>query len=176
MQAREKGGPFTSLFELCERIDLRGVNKRVLESLIQAGAMDSLPGHRAQLMAAVPRAMEYAQGVQRDRERGQTSLFQVGQTSAIPHPQLPNVPEWHINELLAREKALLGNLEERFNVGLVFPGTNQVRSDPRAEQQVERTDQDRLSSSCFTGQDVESVLKLNLDMVDDRQIRYFQEP
>lgn len=111
VDAREKGDPFISLFDLCERVDLRVVNKRVLESLIQAGAMDSLEGNRAQLMAAVARAMDYAQGIQKDRERGQTSLFErrdVGSSLGISHPQLPNLPEWHINELLAREKALLG--------------------------------------------------------------------
>jgi DNA polymerase-3 subunit alpha len=109
--AREEGGPFTSLFTLCERIDLRGVNKRVLESLVQAGAMDSVEGNRAQLMAAVPKAMDYAQGIQKDRERGQTSLFERQEQESpmsISCPQLPNFPEWHINELLAREKTLLG--------------------------------------------------------------------
>ncbi len=109
--ARESGQAFTSLFELCERIDLRWVNKRVLESLVQAGALDSLDGHRAQKMAAIPKAMEYAQSLQQDRERGQTSLFSPkGEEGALEtsRPQLPNVPEWHINELLAREKALLG--------------------------------------------------------------------
>jgi DNA polymerase-3 subunit alpha len=109
--AREKGGPFTSLFDLCERVDLRVVNKRVLESLIQAGTLDSLEGNRAQLMAIVSPALEYAQGIQKDRERGQTSLFEkpeMGGALATSHAQLPELPEWHINELLAREKALLG--------------------------------------------------------------------
>jgi DNA polymerase-3 subunit alpha len=109
--ARGEGGAFTNLFDFCDRVDLRVVNKRVLESLIQAGALDCLEGNRAQLMSAVSPAIDYAQGRQRDRERGQTLLFE-GQEAvsplASPHPQLPNLPEWHINELLAREKALLG--------------------------------------------------------------------
>lgn len=111
VEAREGGNPFTSLFDLCQRVDLRAVNKRVLESLIQAGAMDSLAGNRAQLLAGVAPAIEYAQGIQKDRERGQTSLFEKGEvddSSVRTHLQLPNLPEWHINELLAREKALLG--------------------------------------------------------------------
>ena len=111
VEAREAGGPFTSLFDLCQRVDLRAVNKRVLESLIQAGAMDSLEGNRAQLLAGVAPAIEYAQGIQKDRERGQTSLFEraeVDHSSIITHLQLPDLPEWHVNELLAREKALLG--------------------------------------------------------------------
>ncbi len=108
---RESGQRFTNLFDLCERVDLRWVNKRVLESFVQAGALDSLEGYRAQKMALVPKAMEYAQSLQQDRERGQTSLFSTrGGSDALktPRPQLPNIPEWHINELLAREKALLG--------------------------------------------------------------------
>jgi DNA polymerase-3 subunit alpha len=109
--ARRSEKPFTNLFDLCERVDLRWVNKRVLESLAQAGALDSLEGHRAQKMAMVPKAMEYAQSLQQDRERGQTSLFSTrGGSGALktPRPPLINLPEWHINELLAREKALLG--------------------------------------------------------------------
>ena len=108
---REAGQRFANLFDLCERVDLRWVNKRVLESLVQAGALDSLEGYRAQKMVLLPKAMEYAQSLQQDRERGQTSLFSTrGGSDALktPRPQLPNIPEWHINELLAREKALLG--------------------------------------------------------------------
>ncbi len=111
VMAREKGGFFATLFDLCQRVDLRMVNKRVLESLIQAGALDSLPGNRAQLMGTVSQSIEYAQGIQKDRERGQTSLFDrahLDSSLAMSHPELPDLPEWHINELLAREKALLG--------------------------------------------------------------------
>jgi DNA polymerase-3 subunit alpha len=109
--ARGSNQRFANLFDLCERADLRWVNKRVLESLVQAGALDSLEGHRAQKMAMIPKALEYAQSLQQDRERGQTSLFSTRGGSDVlktPRPQLPNIPEWHINELLAREKALLG--------------------------------------------------------------------
>jgi len=111
VSTRESGQSFATLFDLCERVDLRWVNKRVLESLVQAGALDSLEGHRAQKMALIPKAMEYAQSLQQDRERGQTSLFSAkggGEALKISRSQLPNIPEWHINELLAREKALLG--------------------------------------------------------------------
>jgi DNA polymerase-3 subunit alpha len=111
IEARESGDPFDDLFGLCQRVDLSTMNKRVLESLIQAGALDDLEGHRAQLMAMLPRAMEYAGGIQRDRQRGQTSLFAAQSEDGgltTRHPPLPNIPDWHINELLAREKALLG--------------------------------------------------------------------
>src|SRR5450432_1734915 len=76
--ARKKLGRFKSIFEFCENVDLRLLNKRVLESLIKCGAMDSL-GRRAQLMAALDKAMEQAQKAQRDAESGQHGLFGVFQ-------------------------------------------------------------------------------------------------
>ena len=66
----------TSIFEFCEKVDLRLLNKRVLESLIKSGAMDSL-GRRAQLMAVLDKAIERAQKTQRDAESGQHGLFGV---------------------------------------------------------------------------------------------------
>ena len=71
-------GSFKSIFEFCENVDLRLLNKRVLESLIKSGAMDSL-GRRAQLMAVLDKAMEQAQKAQRDAESGQHGLFGVFQ-------------------------------------------------------------------------------------------------
>ncbi|MFN2432404.1 MAG: DNA polymerase III subunit alpha [Gemmatimonadota bacterium] len=75
LQARAEGGPYASLFDLCERIDLRLNNKRVLESLIMAGALDSLGGHRAQLLAALETALAHGQRLQDERRAGQFSLF-----------------------------------------------------------------------------------------------------
>ena len=57
-KARDDGGPFGSLYDFCERVDLGAVNRRMIESLIKAGAMDSLEGTRAQLMAVIDSAME----------------------------------------------------------------------------------------------------------------------
>ena len=75
LEAREEvGGRFKSLWEFCEKVDLRVMNKRVIESLIKAGAMDSL-GKRGPLMAALDKAMERAQRSQKDRLKGQTGLF-----------------------------------------------------------------------------------------------------
>ena len=76
--ARKKLGKFKSIFEFCENVDLRLLNKRVLESLVKSGAMDSL-GRRAQLMAVLDKAMEQAQKAQRDAESGQHGLFGVFQ-------------------------------------------------------------------------------------------------
>ena len=76
--ARKKLARFKSIFEFCENVDLRLLNKRVLESLIKSGAMDSM-GRRAQLMAVLDKAMEHAQKAQRDAESGQHGLFGVFQ-------------------------------------------------------------------------------------------------
>ncbi|MFQ6093738.1 MAG: DNA polymerase III subunit alpha, partial [bacterium] len=108
VKARGEGGAFTSLYDFCQRVDLRLVNKRVIESLIQAGAMDSLKGHRPQLMAVVEQAIEAAQAYQNDRLRGQTSFFEVADGFATTFQSLPEVPEWPASETLAKEKEVLG--------------------------------------------------------------------
>jgi DNA polymerase III subunit alpha len=109
--ARKKDGPFLSIFDLCERIDLRVCNKRVLEALIHAGAMDSLGGHRAQLAAALDIAIREASLRQEDIVSGQASLFggpadEADQTQS-PHA-LPNLTPWTESERLAKEKEILG--------------------------------------------------------------------
>ena len=107
--ARKKLGKFKSIFEFCEHVDLRLLNKRVLESLIKSGAMDSL-GRRAQLMAVLDKAMEHAQKAQRDAESGQHGLFGVFQQeeTAIDEARLPNTPDWDEHTRLAAEKEILG--------------------------------------------------------------------
>lgn len=110
--AARASGPFRSLWDFCERVDLRKVNKRVIESLIKAGAFDSISaGRRSALLSALDQAMERAARVLNERESGQTSLFDgVGagsetETGAIP---LPEVPEWSYLERLSHEKEALG--------------------------------------------------------------------
>src|SRR5205823_8237508 len=76
IEARRETRKFSSLFEFCEKVDLRLLNKRVLESLIKSGAMDSF-GTRAQLIMALDRAIERGQKAQRDAESGQHGLFGV---------------------------------------------------------------------------------------------------
>ncbi len=111
VKAREDGGPFTTIFELCDRTDLKSVNKRVLESLIFAGALDSMAGHRAQLLAGVEAAMAVGQKLQRDRNTGQTSLLKVletqGEQNGISR-QLPYADEWSLMEKLGHERDVLG--------------------------------------------------------------------
>jgi len=111
LRAREAGGPFTSLFDFCERIDLKKVNKRVIEGLIKCGAFDSTGAKRAQLMAVYERAMESALRIQKDRERGQGSLFggPMGAGGGTDgEDALPDVEEWHENQRLRFEKESLG--------------------------------------------------------------------
>jgi DNA polymerase-3 subunit alpha len=107
--ARKKLDRFTSIFEFCENVDLRLLNKRVLESLIKSGAMDSL-GRRAQLMAVLDKAMEQAQKTQRDAESGQHGLFGVFQQeeTETSNDRLPNIPDWDEHTRLTAEKEILG--------------------------------------------------------------------
>ena len=108
IQARELGGAFKTMFDFLERVDLRALNKRAVEALLSAGAMDSF-GHRAQLLDGLNIA--YAEVNARNAEivSGQESLF--GQSEdAIQRadPSLPEIPEWSAQERLAREKEALG--------------------------------------------------------------------
>lgn len=107
--ARKGIGRFNSIFEFCEKVDLRLLNKRVLESLIKAGAMDEF-GNRAQLMAVLDRSIELAQKTQRDAELGQHGLFGVFQDEEVNGIQekLPSVPEWDEHMRLSSEKEVLG--------------------------------------------------------------------
>jgi DNA polymerase-3 subunit alpha len=107
LQAREEGGPFTDLFDLCARIDLRRVNKRVLESLIRSGALDSLGSHRASLMATLATALQAAGQHSKDREAGQHDLFGAAEVKAPVHGFV-DVPEWSEEQRLEGEKDTLG--------------------------------------------------------------------
>jgi DNA polymerase-3 subunit alpha len=107
VEARGKGGPFASVFDFAERVDPRALNRRVLESLIAAGAFDSLEPHRASLFAAADTILNFAQRARTERALGQSSLF--GESSAAPTPpQLPAESPWPQAERLRREKAVLG--------------------------------------------------------------------
>ena len=75
VEARQRHGPFGSLADLCREVDLRTVNKRVLESLVKAGTLDGLGANRATVVAALDAAIETGQKAVRDRESGQVGLF-----------------------------------------------------------------------------------------------------
>src|SRR5438094_2637058 len=112
LTARRQGGPFASLFDFCERVDLRAVNRRVVESFIKSGSFDSLDPHRAAHFAAIDRAMDAGQKLQRDREQGQSSL--LGMLGAPGGPvgdrreRVRDVPDWGEGERLGYEKESLG--------------------------------------------------------------------
>ena len=114
VQERDAHGPFTSIFDLCKRVDSQYLNRRALESLILGGALpDEIPGNRAQQFAAVETALAYAQSFQQDRSVGQVSLFgggssEGGATLDSGDPQLPNVDPWPYNEMLEKEREVLG--------------------------------------------------------------------
>ncbi|MDD5242067.1 MAG: DNA polymerase III subunit alpha [Sulfuricella sp.] len=106
--ARDKDGPFTSLYDFCRRADKRIVNRRVVESLVRAGAFDSLNGNRASLLASVGIAMEAAE--QESRDALQNSLFDAmddGGAESRPDT-LVATPPWDLLELLLNEKKALG--------------------------------------------------------------------
>ena len=114
-KAREDaGGRFNSFWEFCEKVDLRVMNSRVIQSLIKSGALDSM-GPRGQLYAAVDKAIERAQKAQKDAAQGQHGLFGLFDDAPAPGPNgagkgddLPRVPDWEEGERLANEKEVLG--------------------------------------------------------------------
>jgi DNA polymerase-3 subunit alpha len=110
LATRNTDGPFQGLEDFCTRVDLRLVNRRVLESLIKAGAFDSLGLSRAHLMTTVDAALEAGQRRQRERVEGQASFFDLLPAApSAPRPEpLAVVPEWDADERLAFEKEVLG--------------------------------------------------------------------
>ncbi len=104
--------PFVSIFDLCDRVDLRVTNKSVLESLIKCGAFDSLHKVRAAACAAVENAVRMAQATQEAKRDGQESLFGAPSSSSpaalATEPKVPAIPEWPKSERMALEKSVLG--------------------------------------------------------------------
>ncbi|HTL16901.1 MAG TPA: DNA polymerase III subunit alpha, partial [Patescibacteria group bacterium] len=109
LKARKEGGSFRSLADLCERMDSRSINRKVLEGLIKCGACDCLGKTRATLFAQIDRTLGRAASIIADRQRGQSSLFGSLEKHAESdfQPQV-ELPEWPEHELLAHEKELLG--------------------------------------------------------------------
>ena len=110
IETRNRLGRFTSLKQFCEYLDLRQVNKRVLESLIKSGACDLLENNRASMMHNLQATMEMAQAKQRDRQLGQSSMFEVFDEGASDsHPEAAEeVEEWNEQERLKYEKETIG--------------------------------------------------------------------
>ncbi len=107
---RTKNGPFTSLFDFCERIGSQGCSRATIEALIKAGAFDSTGGHRAQQMAVLDRALQSGVAAAADRRSGQKGLFEAfdedeQETAA---QDLPNIPPFEEKDQLNMEKEVLG--------------------------------------------------------------------
>jgi DNA polymerase-3 subunit alpha len=111
---RKKNSIFSSLLDFCQRVDLRVVNKRVIESLIKCGAFDSIEAKRSQLLAVLDVSLKSGQEYQKSKRNGQTSLFDLFEKSNSDkgggsyQDKLPDISEFSKNELLAMEKEMLG--------------------------------------------------------------------
>ncbi|OGQ47768.1 MAG: DNA polymerase III subunit alpha [Deltaproteobacteria bacterium RIFCSPLOWO2_02_44_9] len=111
LKTREEEGQFTSIIDFCTRVDLRKVNRRVIESLIKCGAFDSMGVKRAQMMASLDKIMDISQALQRDRDNGQISIFHAmgsNGAGAVAAIELPQIEEWHEGQLLSYEKEAIG--------------------------------------------------------------------
>ncbi len=108
---RKDKGVFKDLFDFCKRIDMRTCNKRVIESLINAGAFDSLPGNRAQQHEEISTIIDQALEKRKAEMTGQLGLFDMPQEGKKPVPfeyRFKPLPEWSDSEKLEKEKEVLG--------------------------------------------------------------------
>ena len=112
IEARNQGGPFRDLFDFCNRVDIKRLNKRVMEKLIYSGALDRLGPHRAALMASLEEAMKAAEQKAKDLARGQNDLFgdifANDDDAVLPSPCFAVVPEWPDKIWLEGERETLG--------------------------------------------------------------------
>ena len=112
LTSRREKGPFTSIFDICERVDLRLCNRRVFEALIASGALDNVGGHRAQYWAVLDSALQEASLKQEERAAGQVSLFgsdtDSGASTGFANRTLPNIAPLSDSERLTKEKEILG--------------------------------------------------------------------
>jgi len=108
LKARAKDGRFTSILDFCKRVEARCQNKRLLENLINCGAMDSLGAHRSQLLAVYEDASQIGQRYQKDHASGQIGLFEDDSFAEVNDIKLPNLDEMPQSLQLKNEKELLG--------------------------------------------------------------------
>ncbi len=110
VQERRQDGPYSDLFDLCQRVDLRKLNRRVLESLIRSGTFDELGANRATLAAQLPEALQLAEQHSRNDAAGQNDMFGLAATEKTPTRPLhiAKTPEWSQEERLRGEKETLG--------------------------------------------------------------------
>jgi len=112
LKERDQNGKFKSLSNLCERVESRALNRKVLEALIKCGACDCFGQTRATMFSQIDRALARAASIQSDKQKGQSSLFGAFEEKPAsgfgPGDAEKNLPEWPQHELLAYEKELLG--------------------------------------------------------------------
>lgn len=110
LSAREEGGAFESLFDLCRRVDLKKVNRRTLEALVAAGAFDAIVpgGNRAAVLASLDRAVAEGQAVQKGRRGGQTSLFDAVDEADVYDDRYEAAEPWPAKKALLAEREALG--------------------------------------------------------------------
>ena len=110
VKARDEGGPFTSLFDFCVRVDRSRLNKRTVEALVKAGAFDSLQRNRASLAASIDRAFDFSTATAANANQG--GLFDMmgddAHGSSTQEPELVDVLPWGVKEQLTNEKTALG--------------------------------------------------------------------
>jgi len=110
--ARTAGGEFRDLFDFCERVDPAQVSRATIETLVKAGAFDTLGARRAQNMAAIERAIQSGASLHADRKSGQKGLFdsmdEPEEAAAAAKSSFPDVPEWDDRQRLSSEKEVLG--------------------------------------------------------------------
>ncbi len=111
VESREKEGPYKSLYDFCERVNLSKANKKVVEALIKCGALDSTGDKRSQMTAVIEDALEHGSRIQKEKADAQLDLFAdsgVGISLPSSIPQMPSLGEWDGNVLLELEKEALG--------------------------------------------------------------------
>jgi DNA polymerase-3 subunit alpha len=106
--ARQQGGPFRDLFDLCERVDPHLLNRTALDHLVRCGALDATGVRRSQMTAVLDRALQLGAAARRDRQSGQMNLFTAAATPQPAEAPFPNLPDWSESERLAAEKDTLG--------------------------------------------------------------------
>lgn len=107
---RQQGATFINLYDFCQRVDMKKINRRVMDSLVKAGAMDSLGGHRASLEASLSKALQIAEQHRDNNDSGQNDMFgltSVNQTNEVDEPLIEMEP-WSEEQLLVAEKETLG--------------------------------------------------------------------
>ncbi|GMU44304.1 MAG: DNA polymerase III subunit alpha [Xanthomonadales bacterium] len=133
VRERARGGAYRDLYDFCQRVDLSKMNRRVLEALIAAGALDALGANRASLLAALPDALKAAEQRSRDGAAGQVDLFGSASASVAPPPAMPRLPEMTLIDKLKGEFATLGWYVSGHPVDAAAPWLREIVSCPLGE-------------------------------------------